>query len=368
MKKELFDELVESVKESGAILRGEMEPSRVFIAPGIEKSKLRILITGAAGFLGSHLVEHLLVNTDWDIVGLVRLGRVGDLQRLTSIRDWDKHKDRVHIVWHDLRSPLNPTVRAAIGPLDYIIHAAGETHVDRSIVDATPFVLSNVLGTSNMLEFARTVPGLRWFCQISTDEVLGPAPIGVSFSEDARYNPTNPYAASKGAAECLVLAAVNSHRELHAFVVRLMNLVGEKQNGEKFVPLVIRNVLNGDVVTIHGDSTKTISGSRHYLHCRNAADGLLFLLEHASNREIYHIAGEREISNLSLAKLIADIIGLPLKWEMVDFHGFRPGHDLRYSLDSSKIRLLGWRQPKSLEESITKLVQWTLRNPSWLIV
>jgi dTDP-glucose 4,6-dehydratase len=145
-----------------------------------------------------------------------------------------------------------------------------------------------------------------------------------------------------------------------------MNIFGERQHPEKFIPKVIRAVLNGEKVYIHADRSLTVSGSRFWIHARNVAQAILFLLEKGENRDKYNIVGEKEVSNLDMAKFIAEVLGKPLNYEMVDFHSSRPGHDLRYGLDGTKLKDMGFNYPKSFEESLTKTIQWTLENPKWI--
>jgi dTDP-glucose 4,6-dehydratase len=146
-----------------------------------------------------------------------------------------------------------------------------------------------------------------------------------------------------------------------------MNIYMEKQHPEKFIPMVIRKVLNGETVTIHADKTKTKSGTRFYIHARNVCKALLFLTTNSSSPgNKYNIVGEREVSNLEMAQMIAKIIGKKLNYEMVDFHSSRPGHDLRYALDGTKLKSLGFMYPKNFEQSLTKTVQWYLKHPEWL--
>ncbi|MGH2619336.1 MAG: dTDP-glucose 4,6-dehydratase [Anaerolineales bacterium] len=324
----------------------------------------RILITGAAGFFGSHLIEHVLRNTDWEVVGLVRTSKVGHLRRIFDQGSYDEA--RVRLVFHDFRWPLPVYIRDDIGTVQYIAHVGAETHVDRSITQPEEFVGSNVMGTLNLLQYARGCEQLRWFNLFSTDEVYGPAPEGVLHSEEFPYDARNPYAASKAGAEQLGNAFANTFG-LPLFTTNTMNLIGERQNREKFVPKVIRAVLDGEVLMIHADPTRTIPGSRFYLHCRNAADALLWLFNnHAEPRGRFNIVGEREIDNLELAKTISDIVGVPLRYELVDFHSSRPGHDLRYALDGHKLWSMGYAFPVGFDESLERTVRWTVENPEWL--
>lgn len=145
-----------------------------------------------------------------------------------------------------------------------------------------------------------------------------------------------------------------------------MNVFGERQHKEKFIPLVIRKVMDGEQITIHADSTRTKAGSRFYIHARNVADAVKFIIEKGKAREKYNIVGSKEVDNLTLAKMIAEVIGKPLKFEMVDFHSSRPGHDLRYALDGARLSGMGWQPPVDFEKSLTKTVEWTMKHKYWL--
>jgi dTDP-glucose 4,6-dehydratase len=145
-----------------------------------------------------------------------------------------------------------------------------------------------------------------------------------------------------------------------------MNIFGERQFPEKFIPLVIRSVLAGSQVLIHADATKTVPGSRMWIHARNVAAAVMFLVEHAKTQEKYNIVGERELNNLEVAQFVAKVVGRPLNYELVDFHSSRPGHDLRYALDGTKMAEMGWKIPMSFEQSLEKTIRWYLENPRWL--
>jgi dTDP-glucose 4,6-dehydratase len=323
-----------------------------------------VLITGGAGFAGAHVVEHMLKNTDFNIVVLDKLTYASNgLNRLREIKALGN--GRLRVLTADFSQPLSKGVKQEIGFPTYIVHMGAETHVDNSIVNAEPFVRANVLGTMYMLEYAREVEP-KTFVYFSTDEVFGPAPEGIKYSEEDRYNATNPYAATKAGGEQLALSYAVCYN-LPVLVTHTMNLFGERQNPEKFIPQTIKKVLEDKVVIIHANKTKTEAGKRHYIHCRNMADALLFLLKLDWQREKVNIVGEKEVDNLTLARTIARIVGKPLRYEMVDFHSSRPGHDLRYALDGSKLQKLGWLQPKGFEKSLETTIQWTLDHPEWLI-
>lgn len=333
----------------------------------------RILVTGGAGFIGHHFVEHIIKNTDWDVVVVDKLTYAsGGFDRLRDIDVFDDK--RVSIFTHDFTSPIKNGLAKEIGEVDYIVHMGAESHVDRSIEDPEPFVISNIVGTMRMLDFARTQKNLKLFNYFSTDEVHGSAPEGVSYKEEDAYNCTNPYAASKAGAEQLALAYENCY-QVPVLITRTMNNFGERQHPEKFIPLIVRKVLAGETVTIHSDPSKTKAGKRHYIHARNASSALLFLIRELGRkkmwkgvREIVNIVGEKELDNLELAKFVADVIGKPLEYEMVDFHSSRPGHDLRYALDGSRLKEMGFKYPKTFEQSLEKTVKWMIdpERKKWL--
>ncbi len=324
----------------------------------------KILVTGGAGFIGHHFVEHILKNTDWDVVVLDRLTYASSgLDRLRDINVFDGN--RVKIFTADFTKPIEGGLAQEIGDIDYIVHLGAETHVDRSIHDAEPFVLANVFGTFRMLEFARTQKNLKRFLYFSTDEVFGPALEGTAFKEWDRYNSKNPYAATKAGGEELAIAYHNTHR-VPVMVTHTMNVFGERQHPEKFIPMTIRKILAGEGVTIHSNKEKTKAGSRFWIHGRNVAAAVVFLLGKGEVGDKYNIVGEREVDNLEMAQVIAKILGKPLHYEMVDFHSSRPGHDLRYALDGSKLQAMGWQLPLSFDQSLEKTVRWTVEHPKWL--
>jgi dTDP-glucose 4,6-dehydratase len=326
----------------------------------------RVLITGGAGFVGHHFVEHILKTTDWEVVVMDRLDTSGNLNRLHDMAIWEKEKRRCTIVFHDLKAALNSQINAAIGSIDYILHLAAGSHVDRSIDCPMEFVYDNVVGTANLLDYARGLDSLEKMIYFSTDEVFGPAPVGVAYKEWDRYKSGNPYSASKAGAEELCIAYENTYN-LPIMVTHSMNIFGERQHPEKFIPLCIKKIRDGEVVTIHANKTKTHAGTRFYIHARNVASATSFILENGDNGDKYNIVGEKEVDNLTLAELIANVVGKPLRYEMVDFHSSRPGHDLRYALDGEKLHNMGWSIPVNFESALTRMVAWTLENKRWLL-
>jgi dTDP-glucose 4,6-dehydratase len=325
----------------------------------------RILLTGGAGFIGHHVAEHILRETDWHITFLDRLDMSGNLNRITEIASWETYRRRCRWVFHDLRAGINSQVAARIGPVDYIVHLAALTHVDRSIEFPLEAVWDNVMGTANILEFARTSL-LQKFLYFSTDEVFGPAPKGHAYKEWDRYNSGNPYSATKAGAEELCLAYCNTYK-LPVVITHTMNVFGERQHPEKFIPGTVKKVRDGELVTIHADKSCTQPGSRFYIHARNVADAVLFVLKRGTIGDKYNIVGEVECDNLELAQKIAEVQGRRLLFELVDFHSSRPGHDLRYALDGVKLAGLGWAPKVNFEKSLERTVRWTLDHPLWLL-
>ncbi|MBP9669572.1 MAG: GDP-mannose 4,6-dehydratase, partial [Candidatus Pacebacteria bacterium] len=275
---------------------------------------------------------------------------------------------RVTFVHHDLRAPFNESVSARLGSPDYILHLAASTHVDRSISDPMLFVADNVVGTGHLLEYARTLPTLQLFVNFSTDEVFGPAPAGSAHREDSPYAPSNPYAATKAGAASLGYSYFVTYK-LPVITTYTMNNFGERQHPEKLVPRTIRSVLRGERMPIFAEldeqgALKSV-GSRFWLHARNTASAVLFLLNAGRPGDAYNIVGFDEKTNLEMAQSIAGIIGKPLVYELVDFHKVRPGHDRRYALDGAKLRRLGWAPEVDFESSLAETVRFALKNPEW---
>jgi len=325
----------------------------------------KIIITGGCGFIGSHFVEHVYKNTDWDIIILDKLSYASNGTERLKDANLIKN-ERIKLFTIDLILPLSEGVIKEIGyDINYIVHMAAETHVDNSIKDPVPFVMNNISSTLNILEFSRNCSTLEKFFYFSTDEVYGSAPEGVAYKETDRHNPTNPYSASKSAAEQICVSYNNTYN-LPVVMVNVMNAFGERQHVEKFIPKCIKAILNDEIIYIHSDKTCTKPGSRFYIHARNIASAVLFLIDKGKIGELYHVMGEKEVNNLEMAQIISKIMGKELKYELVDFHSDRPGHDQRYALDGNKLFNLGWKLPINFEESLKKNILWTLKNDKWL--
>lgn len=326
---------------------------------------MKIIITGGCGFIGHHFVEHVYKNTDWDIIIIDKLSYASN--GFARLRDTDTlNNNRVKVFTNDLVNPLPDGIIKEIGnDIDYIVHMAAETHVDNSIKNPKLFIDNNIQSTLNMLEYAKSLKNLKIFFYFSTDEVFGPALGDTLFKEWDRHKPTNPYSASKSAAEQICVAYENTFK-IPLIIVNVMNAFGERQHVEKFIPLCVKKLLNNEKIYIHSYPDKQKSGTRFYIHARNIAAAVLFLIKNGTIGEKYNISGEREVSNLEMAQMIAKFMNKDLDYEMVDFHSDRPGHDLRYGLNGEKLFSMGFTLPLNFEESLKKFVEWTLENQKWL--
>lgn len=328
----------------------------------------RIFLSGSGGFVGHHFLEHILATTDWDVIATDSFRHRGTTDRIGQVLaghpEW---KSRVDVLTHDVSVPFSDQAILRIRSVDYMVAMASESHVDRSISDPVPFVVNNVQVILNTLELARELRPSALIV-ISTDEVYGPSPQFVpctqfpvcedgnpgnhqhQFGGHAEWSPilpSNPYAASKAAQEAIATSYWRTYG-VPAIIVNCMNMVSERQAPEKYVPYLIRSISRGEEVTVHGIPSQI--GTRHYLHARNLADGALFLLNGPAPAQFpdtdrpdrYNIVGPDRIDNLTLARMVAAIVGQPLKYRLVDFHSARPGHDPHYGLDGTKMATLGW--------------------------
>lgn len=337
----------------------------------------KVLLTGAGGFVGAHVLRHLLMTTDAKIVCPVTFSHKGLAERIASSLCDRDDQDRVDIIHWDLTSPPSAmTVRATQG-CDVFMNVASESHVDRSIESPFDFIMNNTALTLRMLDLARVISP-KIFLQMSTDEVYGPAHGAHLHREWETILPSNPYSASKAGQEAHCFAYWRTYG-VPVMITNTMNIIGEMQDPEKFFPKVMRAVRDGETVTIHCAPDGT-PGSRFYLHARNLADAWCWLADKVTSGQWivrtpehgaqlpprYNIVGEMELNNVQMAQHIADAMGRELHWECVDFHGERPGHDLRYALDGTKLAKAGWKAPVPLLESLRKTVEWTLEHPEWL--
>ncbi len=305
---------------------------------------MRVLLSGAGGFVGSHVLRHLLMNTDATIVAPVTFRHKGLPERIeSSICDNPEWVRRVDIPHWDMTTMPSFSVMHAVNDCDVFMNIASESHVDRSIKDPVGFTTNNVQLIQNLIEVAKLVrPEI--ILQMSTDEVYGPAPEGYAHKEWDPIIPSNPYSASKAMQEAYCIAAWRTFG-LPIVITNTMNIIGELQSPEKFVPMIIRNLRDDRPIAVHCAPDGT-PGSRFYLHARNLADA-----------EMVQMIGS------AMGKRPGDIQHLIKK---TDVHSQRPGHDLRYALDGTKIKAAGWFPPVALDASLKKSVEWTLDHPEWL--
>lgn len=321
---------------------------------------MRVLVTGAAGFIGSHALRFFHENLKCELVVLDSLNYASSLDRIAWAR-----KSGISFHLHDLRAIFNDNLCEKLGEFDYVVHFAAETHVNNSMVDPRPFVESNVNGTYNLLEYCRRHQHrLKMLFYVSTDEVYGPAPFGVDHAETAPHRPSNPYSATKAAAENLVFAW-NCSMGVPCVITNTMNNIGEMQHTEKYVPMIIRRLLSGEPITVHGSPDQP--GSRKYLYAADHASAIAFLMQEGRRGEKYNIVGSEEINNLEMVRRVeaameAEGHEVDARIRFVDFHSTRPGHDMRYSLDGSKMAAMGWTPPTSVDEALRRAVRWTIAD------
>lgn len=344
---------------------------------------MKVLLTGAGGFVGHHTLAHLLKTTDWDFVATDSFRHFGISARIRAVfEELPKEVSRVKVVTHDLATPIDVITAQEFGNPDIIINMASDSHVDRSITEPRPFVENNVALALTLFEYARTLPNLKTFIQIGTDEVYGPAPVGVNHPEWSPQVPSNPYSASKSAQESIAISYWRTFN-VPVILTNTMNIIGERQDVEKFVPLTINMLQQGRQVPVHAleKDGRWVSGSRFYLHARNQADALRFLITYFIDHphkytdglekpERFNVRGEIEVSNDEMVSLIANFLGISKsKDELIRYmnvEGTRPGHDLRYALDGSKLIGMGWKPPVAFEVSLERTVKWTIKNPIWI--
>ena len=316
---------------------------------------MKVLVTGGAGFIGSNFIRMLIgARRDVQIINFDKLTYAGNPESLADIVD----NPRYSFVQGDIADSQSVESAFRLG-LDAVINFAAETHVDRSIEDASPFLRTNISGTQCLLEAARRHK-LPRYIQISTDEVYGCAPAGVSYTEDTLLDPRSPYAASKAAADHFVSAYANTYG-VSAVILRCTNNFGPYQFPEKLIPLMIGNARENKPLPIYGDGMQ----ERDWLFVEDYCRAILLALEKASAGSVYNVSAGAPQPNLKIVRTILAALGRPES--LINYVQDRPGHDRRYALDSSKIqRELGWKPQVSLEEGLQCTIQWYESNNPWL--
>ena len=314
---------------------------------------MKILVTGGAGFIGANFIRLALgEGPGHHVVNLDRLTYCGNLENLKDVQQ-NKNYRFVHGDIAD-RETVNKLLSEEF---DAIVNFAAESHVDRSILDASPFIKTNVEGTLVLLEGAHKY-GVKKFVQISTDEVYGSTEQG-SFSELSNLAPGSPYSASKASADLLAMAYWNTHKT-PVVVTRCTNNFGPYQFPEKLIPLAISNLLEGKPVPVYGDGLNV----RDWIYVEDHCRAILAVLERGEPGHIYNIAGGSEKTNLEIVRTLLGLLGK--KEDMMHFVADRPGHDRRYSLDDSKIRReLDWKPIYEFESAMGATVKWYRQNEPW---
>ncbi len=313
---------------------------------------MKLLITGGAGFIGSNFIRHILKKyPDYKIINLDVLNYAGNLNNLRDI----ENNPNYGFVRGDVCDERIVSQLISRKP-DAVINFAAQTHVDRSITDPQNFIRTNILGTHNLLEAARKY-SLGRYIQISTDEVYGSIGKG-SFTEENSLKPNSPYSASKASADLLVRAYYKTYK-LPVLITRSSNNYGPFQYLETLIPLFITNLLEGKKVPIYGDGNQV----RDWLYVIDNCLGIDHVLHHGQVGEIYNIGSNNEKTNLEITRIILKELNMDKKY--IEYIQDRPGHDRRYSLDSTKLHNLGWAPRYEFSEAMAKTVQWYKDNSDW---
>ena len=314
---------------------------------------MRLLVTGGAGFIGTNFIRYIRKEQpDWEITNLDKLTYAGNLENLKDIQDQPGYR----FVKGDIAD--RELVDQLLGRgFDVVVNFAAESHVDRSILDASPFIETNVKGTQVLLEGAKK-HGIQRFIQVSTDEVYGSIDKG-RFTEESPLSPSSPYSASKTAADLLCLAYFKTHH-LPAIITRCTNNLGPYQFPEKLIPLVITNALENKPVPVYGDGLNIRDWIYVVDHCR----ALDVVIRKGRPGEIYNVGGGNEKTNLELIHRLLELLDKPQS--LIQFVTDRPAHDRRYALDCTRIaRELGWKPAYSFEKALSATVDWYLKNEPW---
>lgn len=359
-----------------------------------------VLLTGAGGSIGVHFIAHIMHNTDWDVIAIDSFEHKGEFDRITEV--CKEHPDwpgRIKVLAHDLNAPFSDREISDLSSVDYIINLASLSDVQASIDDPVPFIKNNTNIILNILELARAIkPDV--FLHFSTDEVYGPAvleweecreevcpddakPLGKrdhkhqyakGHPEWSTILPSNPYAASKAAQEAIAISYWRSFG-VPLIITNTMNNFGEMQQRNKYPVKIQKAIQNGDTIDVHTASDGQI-GTRYYLHSRNAADAVLFIINNTipylhqagqlDRPDRYNVVGDTLLDNLQLVKEIADLMEEEPKYRLVDFHSEQPGHDLHYGLDGSSLKKMGWKQPLGFKESMKNTIKWQQQNKKWI--
>lgn len=322
-----------------------------------------VLVTGGCGFIGGHCVRQLLNRTEWRVINLDKLTYAGDLENLQDVDEGPRYR----FVRGDIADrALVDSVFQEERPWG-VLNFAAESHVDRSILDPSPFIQTNVIGVQVLLEAARRY-GVERFVQVSSDEVYGDAEGKTPFHEASLLTPSSPYAASKAAADLLCVAYHRTHN-LPNLIARSSNNYGPRQFPEKLIPLMIRNALRGEALPVYGDGLQ----QRDWLYVEDNCRALLTVLERGRVGAIYNVGTGEGRTNLDVIRVICQSVseeaGLreEVLLQQVQFVPDRPGHDRRYALDTKRVvRELGWSPQVPFDKGLRVTVRWYLDHQEWM--
>lgn len=312
---------------------------------------MRILVTGAAGFIGSNYVRYVLArHPAAHVFALDKLTYAGNLANLAALEG----DPRFRFVHADICDA--DAVGEALAGCDALVNFAAESHVDRSVMDPAAFVRTNVEGVRVLMEAAR-MHGVQRIVQVSTDEVYGHVPVGAA-DEEARLAPRNPYSASKAGGEILALSYFTSFG-LPVMVTRGANTIGPHQYPEKVVPVFVTNAIDDEPMPIYGEGKAV----RNYMYVTDHCAGIDLVLHQGEAGAIYNVGVEHEVNTVTLATSILEVLEKPRS--LMRLIEDRPGHDYRYSLDSSRLEALGWQPQYAFGEALAETVKWYVDNESW---
>ncbi|HEX04934.1 MAG TPA: dTDP-glucose 4,6-dehydratase [Bacteroidetes bacterium] len=318
---------------------------------------MRVLITGGAGFIGSNLVHYLLrERPEWDLVNVDALTYAGNLENLSGIES----NPRYVFVKADITDTVTMNSVFEEHRPDAVLHLAAESHVDRSILDSSPFIRTNVLGTQILLDATRAHSTDCRFVHVSTDEVYGTLGATGKFLETTPLAPNSPYSASKASSDMLVRAAHETFG-MDVVTTRCSNNYGPYQFPEKLIPLMIANARDDKPLPVYGDGQQV----RDWLYVTDHCSALLAVLEHGKSGEVYNIGGNNEWPNLEVVRLILEQLGKPES--LIRYVQDRPGHDRRYAIDPTKLSSeLGWTPSRTFERALPETIQWYIDNETWV--
>ena len=315
-----------------------------------------VLVTGGCGFIGSNFIRWLLEDDpEARVVNFDKLTYAGNLENLASVADSDRYEFCPGDI-SDRERVDGVLERFAV---DAIVNFAAESHVDRSILDSTPFIQTNIVGTQVLIDAARAA-GTNRFVQVSTDEVYGSLGATGAFTEETPLAPNSPYAASKTAADLLVRAAVHTH-EFPGIVTRCSNNYGPFQFPEKLIPLFISNALDHQPLPVYGDGENV----RDWIHVDDHCSGIAAVLREGELGDVYNFGGRAEMSNIGLTRRLLELLDRPES--LIRFVPDRPGHDQRYAIDCTRAEAeLGWKPAVSFDGGLAATVEWYLQNGEWV--